>query len=140
MDQQDAQPSDPRFQYYLALIQDTTKLSDRRQTANDLFVGLNVVIFTGMGALFYGSHLRTWWVTIIYAAVSALAIFLNITWLRLNGRYRRLINLRINYMAQLETELDAGATFALFPQISGKQKKNQPVQTPRVDAPEEVAP
>jgi hypothetical protein len=139
MAQQDAQPSDPRFQYYLTLIEDTTKLSDRRQTANDLFVGLNVVIFTGMGVLFYGSHLRSWWVTGVFAAISILALLLNITWLRLNARYRRLVRLRIEYMTQLETELNAQAIFAQFPERSGKQAKKQPVQALSADAPEQMA-
>ena len=76
-------------------MQDTTKLSDRRQTTNDLFVGLNVVFFTGMGALFYTSHLKSWWVTGLYAAITAIAFFLNFTWIRLVNRYSRLIGLRI---------------------------------------------
>ena len=125
MAQQDSQASPPRFQYYLALIEDTTKLSDRRQTANDLFVGLNVVIFTGLGVLFYGSHLKTWWVTGLYAAISLLALGLNITWLRLNARYRNLINLRIEYMTQLETDLTSADVFPLSPERDGQQEKQQ---------------
>ena len=41
----------PRLAYYLALIEDTTRLGDRAQTVNDRFVSLNVVLFTAMGAL-----------------------------------------------------------------------------------------
>jgi hypothetical protein len=125
MDQQESPASPPRFQYYLALIEDTTKLSDRRQTANDLFVGLNVVIFTGMGVLFYGSHLKSWWVTGLYAAITVLALCLNSTWLRLNGRYRRLISLRIKYMTQLETELKAQDIFVLYPERDGKKMSQE---------------
>lgn len=115
MDDEGSDTTIPRFSYYLALMADTTKLSDRRQTTNDLFVGLNVVFFTGMGALFYTTHLKSWWVTGLYVAITVLALFLNLTWVRLNDRYRRLIELRIHYMQKLESELRNEDIFADFP-------------------------
>jgi hypothetical protein len=111
----DSLASTPQFQYYLALMEDTTKLSDRRQTTNDLFVGLNVVFFTGMGALFYASHLKTWWVTGLFAAITAIAFFLNFTWIRLINRYSRLVGLRILYMHQLESALQSQGIFVADP-------------------------
>jgi hypothetical protein len=115
----DSPASTPQFQYYLALMEDTTKLSDRRQTTNDLFVGLNVVFFTGMGALFYASHLKTWWVTGLFAAITLVAFFLNFTWIRLINRYSRLVGLRIGYMHQLESALQAQGIFAATPALPG---------------------
>jgi hypothetical protein len=111
--------SPPQLQYYLALMEDTTKLSDRRQTTNDLFVGLNVVFFTGMGALFYASHLKTWWVTGLYAAITVIALFLNLTWIRLINRYSRLIGLRILYMHELESALRPLGIFVADPPPPG---------------------
>jgi hypothetical protein len=115
----DSPASTPQFQYYLALMEDTTKLSDRRQTTNDLFVGLNVVFFTGMGALFYASHLKSWWVTGLFVAITALAFFLNFTWIRLINRYSRLVGLRIRYMHQLETALQSQGIFVSAPLVPG---------------------
>jgi hypothetical protein len=115
----DSLASTPRLQYYLALMEDTTKLSDRRQTTNDLFVGLNVVFFTGMGALFYASHLKSWWVTGLFAAITALAFFLNFTWIRLINRYSRLVGLRIRYMHQLESALQSEGIFVSDPPLPG---------------------
>jgi hypothetical protein len=111
--------STPRFEYYLALMEDTTKLSDRRQTTNDLFVGLNVVFFTGMGALFFASHLKTWWVTGLFAAITVVAFFLNSTWIRLINRYSRVIGLRIAYMHQLESALVSEGIFVAAPALPG---------------------
>jgi hypothetical protein len=119
MAEYDSGTSTPQFQYYLALMQDTTKLSDRRQTTNDLFVGLNVVFFTGMGALFYASHLKTWWVTGLFAAITAIAFFLNFTWIRLISRYSRLVGLRIGYMHQLESALQSQGIFVTDPPLPG---------------------
>jgi len=120
----DAKTTTPRLAYYLALIEDTTKLTDRRQTTNDLYVGLNVVFFTGLGALIYASRLDTWWVTGLYAAISALALALNLTWIRLINRYRRLIRLRIEYMQQLEIKLQALDVF-VAPQVDSSKKRSQ---------------
>jgi hypothetical protein len=111
----DSLTSTPRLQYYLALMEDTTKLSDRRQTTNDLFVGLNVVFFTGMGALFYASHLKSWWVTGLFAAITMIALFLNFTWIRLINRYSRVVGLRIGYMHQLEAALQSQGIFVADP-------------------------
>jgi hypothetical protein len=119
MAEQDSPASTPQFQYYLALMEDTTKLSDRRQTTNDLFVGLNVVFFTGMGALFYASHLKTWWVTGLFAAITVVAFFLNLTWIRLNNRYSLLVGLRIRYMHQLESALQSQGIFVADAPLPG---------------------
>ena len=123
MRDEDANTTTPRLAYYLALIEDTTKLTDRRQTTNDLYVGLNVVFFTGLGALIYASHLDTWWVTGIYVAISGLALALNLTWIRLINRYRRLIRLRIEYMHQLEIKLQALDIFVASPADSSQKRK-----------------
>jgi hypothetical protein len=119
MPEYDSSVSASQFSYYLALMEDTTKLSDRRQTTNDLFVGLNVVFFTGMGALFYASHLKTWWVTGLFAAITVIAFFLNSTWIRLIGRYSRLVSLRIDYMHQLESALQSEGIFVPDLQAAG---------------------
>jgi hypothetical protein len=126
MAERDSVTSMPQFQYYLALMEDTTKLSDRRQTTNDLFVGLNVVFFTGMGALFYASHLKTWWVTGLFAAITAIAFFLNFTWIRLINRYSRLVGLRIAYMHQLESALQSQGIFVADPLLPGAPGQSGP--------------
>ncbi|MGO8951303.1 MAG: hypothetical protein ACLQUY_27345 [Ktedonobacterales bacterium] len=141
MAQPESETSHPRFAYYLALMEDTTKLSDRRQTTNDLFVGLNVVFFTGMGVLFYNSHLNTWWVTGLYAAITVLALMLNATWIRLITRYSRLVRLRIQYMEQLELALATEDIFVTPPAGAEKGKMRKPKDTTvPVEAPDQTAP
>jgi hypothetical protein len=47
-------------------MDNTTKLSQRRQTTNDILTGVNVCFLTGMGAAFVLSHLMSWWLTAVF--------------------------------------------------------------------------
>jgi len=99
------------MQEYQGVMQDTTTLSDRRQVSNDIFVGLNVLAFTGMGALFVSSHLTSWWTAEIFAVLTLAMWALDATWASLIGRYRRLINVRIRYLEALEEALHRTGLF-----------------------------
>jgi hypothetical protein len=105
--------SDVRFKEYQALIEDTAKISDRRQTTNNIFVSLNVLFLTGLGLLFLqsGPHLSSWWVAGIFAIVTFIAITLNNNWLDQIEKSRRLVSLRIRYLEGLEDSLRASGEF-----------------------------
>jgi hypothetical protein len=97
-----------REEYY-AVMDETTKLSHRRQTTNDLLTGINIVFLTAMGAVFVASHLTSWWTTAILGLITAFAWLFDITWIRLLNRYRAVISLRISYLGAIENRLrDAG--------------------------------
>lgn len=104
----DATMAADREEYY-AVIDETTKLSHRRQTTNDLLTGINIVFLTAMGAVFVASHLTSWWATAILGLITAFAWLFDITWIRLLNRYRAVISLRISYLGAIEERLrDAG--------------------------------
>jgi hypothetical protein len=101
-----------REEYY-AVMDETTKLSHRRQTTNDLLTGINIVFLTAMGAVFVASHLTSWWATAILGLITAFAWLFDITWIRLLNRYSAVISLRISlrisYLGAIERRLcDAG--------------------------------
>lgn len=51
--------TDLQFREYLAVADDTAKLSDRRQTVSDLFVGINRLFLAATGYVAISSQLKT---------------------------------------------------------------------------------
>jgi hypothetical protein len=107
----DADGSDATFEEYKFVAEDTAKLTDRRQTVNNLFITLNVLFITGGGYLLSqvltGAKQDTslFWYVGGMGAIAIIATLLNDTWLRLTDYSRRLINLRFRYLEALETRL-----------------------------------
>lgn len=93
------------FDDYKTVIENTAKLSDRRQTINDIFVGLNSLFLTALGFLFVSLQLTSWWPTVVFAFVTAATTVINTTWLRINNRYRELIRVRLAYAQAREIQL-----------------------------------
>lgn len=96
-----------RFDEYNNVVENTAKLSDRRQTINDIFVGLNSLFLTALGFLFISLQLTTWWPTALFASIALMTTLVNRTWLRLNDRYRALISIRLRYAQKLEEHMQA---------------------------------
>ncbi len=94
-----------RFKEYQILIEDTAKLSDRRQTINDILVGINALFLTGLGYIIVNSRLTTWWIPEVLGVVALVTLPINFTWRALNERYRKLVGIRIDYLTKLETKL-----------------------------------
>jgi hypothetical protein len=112
---------------YYAVMDNTTKLSQRRQTTNDILTGINVFFLTGMGAVFVSSHLTSWWLTAIFGVITVFAWLFDITWIRLLNRYRTLIGLRIRYLEALEERLRLAGAFVEVEVLPENAK--QPVKT-----------
>ena len=97
--------SSARMEEYQIVLDNTAKLSDRRQTTNDLFVGLNSFFLTALGFLFVQGKISNFWMPGIFVTVSIITTFINIIWLRLNLRYRDLVGLRVAYLEAIEEAL-----------------------------------
>jgi fatty acid desaturase len=100
-----ASDQDPQVEEYKAILDNTARLSDRRQTTNDVFVGLNSLILTALGFFFVSTKLSSWWTTAVFATIAIFTTVINSIWLRLNGRYRDLVGIRISYLTALENKL-----------------------------------
>ncbi|HEY7341759.1 MAG TPA: hypothetical protein VH591_12820 [Ktedonobacterales bacterium] len=96
---------DTLFREYQSVAEDTAKLSDRRQTVGDLFLGINSLFLAAIGFVAISGHLMSWWAAIICGAITLITLLINSIWFRLIGRYRNLINLRIHYLQALERRL-----------------------------------
>jgi hypothetical protein len=87
---------------YTALIADAANTSTRRQTVNNIYIGVNGIFLTGVGFLLISSHLDSWW---IFAATTAVALAiapLNRAWLQSLRYYERLLSARYKTMREIE--------------------------------------
>jgi hypothetical protein len=118
---------DKLFEEYATIVENTAKLSDRRQTVSDLFLGVNSLFLASAGFVAVTSHLQTWWPVVICGAITVITFIINTIWLQLIKRYRTLINLRIRYLEGLESALQAQGTFGTISIDSEDSKKKTTV-------------
>ena len=115
---------DSLLKEYLAIAENTAKLSDRRQTVSDLFLGVNSLFLAAAGFVAWSENLNSWWAVGIVLAITVITIVMNSIWYRLIKRYRTLISLRIRYLEALELALQDAGTFGSIILISedGREK------------------
>jgi len=95
-------------------MEGTDKITDRRQTVNTLFVSINALFLTGVGYLLlqsFQSVTHSAWFIVGFLVIAILMTRINTTWLNLSESNRRLVDLRIRYMKQLEKHLRAENVF-----------------------------
>jgi hypothetical protein len=108
------------FDEYKMVAEDTAKITDRRQTVNTLFVTINALFLTGVGYLLYlsfqfasgDSHIFLF--ALGFLAIALITSIFNRSWLRLSEQSRKLIDLRIRYLEQLEAFLRSTNYFPTF--------------------------
>lgn len=105
------------FQEYALVVDETAKLSDRRQTVNDIYIGLNVLFLTAMGVAFVSSHLQSWWVTAICGLIAVFTTLFNTFWYRTVNRYQNLVRARYRYLRGIERKMQQQWP-AIFPAIA----------------------
>lgn len=118
---------DTMFREYVAISENTARLSDRRQTVSDLFLGINSLFLAAAGFVAVSSHLTTWWAVTIVGAITVVTLIINSIWYRLIGRYRTLINLRIRYLEALERAMQEQGIFTTITLASEDDEKTVPV-------------
>ncbi len=102
------------FKEYQLLMDGTDKITDRRQTVNTLFVSINALFLTGVGYLLlqsFRSIADSGWFIFGFFVIALIMMFINSTWLKLSESNRRLVDLRIRYMKQLEAHMRDGGIF-----------------------------
>ena len=69
----------------------------------------------------------------LLVTITGIALLLNTNWIRLQSRYRRVVNLRVMYMGQLENALKGQDVFVNFPpriRESAARNTKPDVETP----------
>jgi hypothetical protein len=93
-----------RIEEYKAVLENLVQLSLRRQNTNNVFVGLNTVFLTGVGLLLLSTRFASWWVVGATAALTLAILPLNLNWRAAIRRYKAGINVRKEYLEEIETE------------------------------------
>ena len=104
------------FHEYQLLMEGTDKITDRRQTVNTLFVSINALFLTGVGYLLLQSFqnaAHALWFIVGFLIIALFMTRINRTWLKLSESNRRLVDLRIRYLKQLEKHMRQGGVFPL---------------------------
>jgi hypothetical protein len=97
-----------RIEEYKAILENLAGLSLRRQTTNNVYVGLNTVFLTALG-VFTSTHLNLMmWSTAVVVMVITVAILpLNFIWRITLTRYERSAIIRYDYLREIEEEFRA---------------------------------
>lgn len=117
---------DIAFREYQLLMEGTDKITDRRQTVNTLFVSINALFLTGVGYLLLQLFQHSGFAAVFILGFFVIAVIMtriNRTWLKLSESNRRLVDLRIRYMKELEKALRAGG---YFPSVDVPLKDDEP--------------
>ena len=121
---------------YSTLMDDTSKISDRRQTINNLLIGLNGLFLAGLFFPLLNYRLDNYLPVVISAAVTIAAIFVNRAWFQLNDRYRKLVNVRITYLTALEDRIrreTGNADFGIYHAEEGMYKQDPKAGFSRIE-------
>lgn len=93
--------TDP-FDQYPFLIEDTARLSDRRQTVNNIYLTVNSVLLGGLALLVQVSGLRSFSVALIAVFIAFAGYIITGDWRKLVLTYKRLLGLRFKLLRELE--------------------------------------
>lgn len=97
----DRDKSTPVLDQYEQVIEDTAKLSDRRQTVNNLYLSANSLLLGGIALLAQGGITTIFPVALI-VLISVVGGVLCFDWRRLIQDYRRLVRLRVRILKEIE--------------------------------------
>ncbi len=93
---------DPFLDHYQMIVEDTARLTDRRQTVNNLYLSANSLLLGGLALFVQQTEFKGFSTIFISALLVFVGIFLCRDWRRLLKTYRALINLRIELLHTAE--------------------------------------
>jgi hypothetical protein len=94
--------ADP-FAEYKFLIQDTARLSDRRQTVNNIYLSVNSVLLGALALLVPQGGLRSLIVLVIVLLVAIAGAIICRDWQRLVHNYKELLKVRFEMLKAIES-------------------------------------
>jgi hypothetical protein len=121
--------NDKIFEQYQLIVEDTARLSDRRQTINNIYLSANSLLLGGIAVLAQQSGLKSLAdIFLIFLLVCA-GMVLCFDWSRLIENYRKLIALRFDLLKKIEVSSDFPAPIqtyteeeVLYPSDPGKRR------------------
>jgi len=106
---------------YKLFVEDTARLSERRQTAANTYVTVNGAVIGFITYLATGADLNNWWFSLAVLPIIIAGIMVCVFWRQSIQKYKALINLRFKVLREMEEKID-GSTMVfhredeLYPQ------------------------
>ncbi len=91
-----------RFEEYKLFVQDTAKLSDRRQTVTNTYIAVNSLLLGAMSFLIKDAASGQWWGLILALPLMAGGAIVCVFWRQFLVKYKSLIGLRIDTLRDME--------------------------------------
>lgn len=91
-----------RIEEYKSVLENLGEYGARRQATTAVFVGLNTVFLTGIGALLVTAHTDSWQLVAEVAAISLAVTPVNVIWAIALQHYKKGLDLRYQYLQAIE--------------------------------------
>jgi hypothetical protein len=93
------------IELYRLARDNTEKTSERRIISDQIYVGINAVLLSGVLTILVGSHLTTWVAPGLLAFLSVFGMLINVAWNSAQSLLRQILVAKFEYLARLEAEL-----------------------------------
>jgi hypothetical protein len=91
-----------KWDVYPLIWQETARISDRRQTANGLYLSINSLLLGGIALLAQQSQLQSFALLVVQVVVAVAGFLLANQWHKLLEKYRMLLKLRYATLESIE--------------------------------------
>src|SRR5262249_10555449 len=106
------------FKVYKLFVHDTARLSDRRQTMNNIYLSVNSVLLGTLAILAQQSKLESLVLLVVEVFVGAAGILIAGQWLQLINKYRKLFQVRYALLRKLEDSSTFSASVKVYQEES----------------------
>lgn len=119
------------FEEYKLFVEDTARLSERRQTAANTYVTVNGAIIGFITYLVASADLNSWWFSLAVAPIVVAGFMVCVFWRQSIQKYKVLINLRFKVLREIEEQIEGSSRVIhredeLYPQnLGGKDHQNK---------------
>ncbi len=91
-----------KFEEYKFFIEDTARLTERRQTVTNIYVAVNTILLSAVALLVKDAGLQRWAVVAATSMLLVAGIVICLFWRQLIIRYKKLVGLRLDELRQME--------------------------------------
>ncbi|MDD4653663.1 MAG: hypothetical protein PHQ34_15685 [Methanothrix sp.] len=94
-----------KFEEYSLFIEDTARLSERRQTVSNTYVAVNSLLLVAIGLLIKDLGATGVWRLLLPVPLIVSGIIISRRWSELLSNYKKLIGFRINVLRDMEKKM-----------------------------------
>ena len=94
-----------KFEEYKLFVDDTARLSERRQTVSNIYVAVNSILLAAIGLLIKELGAPGSWTLLLPLPLITAGIAISLWWYQLIREYKKLVGLRIDSLRDMEVEM-----------------------------------